>query len=108
MQNNYSKMYIGIMEDTPVGHAVNCAAHASLMCYLEWKDEPDMKDWLETSYRKVSCKVTKEEFNRMRRMYKCSVITECALDGRPIAVALVPVTEDSPGFGFLRSLKLWT
>jgi peptidyl-tRNA hydrolase len=100
-------MYIGIMEDTPVGHAVNCAAHASLMCYLKYEDLPEMQNWKNQSFRKVSCKVTREEFEKLKQFYKSAVITECALDGRPIAVAIVPVTEDSPGFGFLRSLKLW-
>ena len=64
------KMYILVREKLPIGHQANCAAHASLACYLKFKDDPDMEDWLEFSYRKVTCAVTDAEFARAKAMNK--------------------------------------
>jgi hypothetical protein len=43
MSTQLTKMYILIPDDIPLGHAINSAAHASLACYLQFKDDGDMK-----------------------------------------------------------------
>ena len=40
------KMYILIRESVPVGNAMVAAAHASLACYLRFRDHPDIHKWL--------------------------------------------------------------
>jgi len=87
------KMYILILDDVPSGFAVNSAAHASLACYLDFKDHPNMQEWL-LSFKKVSCKVSMEELRSV--MLNCddyTVITEGALDNRWVAVAFCPRPE---------------
>ena len=72
-----SKMYILIWDGMDVGHAVNTAAHAGAMIQKFWPKvcldlnyeemtfssevDPDMADWYDTSFRKVTCKVSRYE-----------------------------------------------
>lgn len=87
------KMYILILDDIPTGFAVNSAAHASLACYLDFKDHPDMHDYL-PSFKKVSCKVTVQELETaMSACDNYTVITESALGNRWVAVAFCPRPE---------------
>ncbi len=40
------KMYILVHEDIPLGIAMTAVAHASLAAYLEFKDTPEVQEWL--------------------------------------------------------------
>jgi len=51
------KMYILIRETIPHGFAVLAAAHASLACYLKFKDTPEVSEWLSGPFYKAVCKV---------------------------------------------------
>ena len=39
-------MYILIRESVPIGFAVLAAAHASLSCYLKFRESPEVVSWL--------------------------------------------------------------
>lgn len=97
-----TKMYILIPEDVPLGHAINSAAHASLACYLAYKDDSDMKWWLDESYRKVTVKVTRAQFEQARACPDRVVITESALHGIETAMAFKPRPAWPPCFQFYR------
>jgi peptidyl-tRNA hydrolase len=57
------RMYILVLDDLPIGHAINTSSHAAVACTLRYLDTPEVKEWLEDSFRKVTCKVTEKEFN---------------------------------------------
>ena len=89
------KMYILVRDCIPLGHAINCNAHASLQCYLKFKDDPDMIDWLATSFAKVTCSVTDEEFKRAISCADRHIITTESdyKGGEMIAVSFCPRDE---------------
>ena len=103
------KMYILVADDVPLGHAINSAAHASLACYLTYQDVPLMQDWVKHSFRKVTCKVTREQLAEAVKFgdevihYK--TITESALNGTITAVAICPKKEWPAWFATLPLYK---
>jgi hypothetical protein len=46
-------MYILIRESVPLGFAVLGAAHASLACYLKFRDAPEVTTWQSGPFYKV-------------------------------------------------------
>jgi peptidyl-tRNA hydrolase len=84
------KMYILVREDAPRGHAINSVGHASLACYLRFKDDPDMQEWLKTSFKKVTCKVSDKEFWRAAKTKDYVSIFENDLDHMLMALAFKP------------------
>lgn len=99
------KMYILVLEDVPVGHAINSAAHAALACYLKYGETPEMQAWLANSFKKVACKVTLEQLEKAKEMADDFVsITESNLDGRLMCVAFKPRETFDPYF---KTLSLW-
>ena len=99
------KMYILVLEEVPVGHAINSAAHASVACVMKYQEDEDVKHWLEHSFRKVTCKVTKAELKAaMELETEYVIITESNLDDKITAVAFKPKEEYHSIF---RMLKLY-
>lgn len=70
------KMYILVKESVPKGLGVNAVGHAVLAGYLKWKDHPDTQDWLEKSFRKVTCLVSDAEFEKAKKVDNHLVIDE--------------------------------
>jgi peptidyl-tRNA hydrolase len=84
-------MYILVLNNVPLGHAMNSAAHASLACYKKFETDPDVIDWFENSFKKVTCKVSKQELLKaMSEEGKFVKITESALGGALTSVAFCP------------------
>ena len=86
-------MYILVKDSVPLGLAVNAVGHASLSCYLNFKDEVRMRSWLQNSFKKVTCKVTAEEIEEAKEAGHYKEITESALDNEVVAVAFCPRDE---------------
>lgn len=100
------KMYICIKDDLPVGIAMNSAAHAGLMCHLQFGESEHYKEWLAKSFKKVTCAVTPAEFAMLKELPNNFVVTESRLNGQEVAVVLVPRPEtEFPEF--ISLLKLW-
>lgn len=98
-------MYILVRERFPIGHQVNCVAHAALGCYLKFKDNERMQDWLDYSYRKVTCQVTDEQFQQAKQEAdNWVVITENTLGNEEVALAFCPRGQYSD---FFKTLKLF-
>jgi peptidyl-tRNA hydrolase len=88
------KMYILILDDVPLGHAVNSAAHAGLACFLKFAGQRDTQKWLADSFRKVTCKVSADEVDlAIANATDYVVMTESALGNRITAVAFAPRPE---------------
>jgi len=100
------KMYIVIKEWVPTGHALNVAAHAGLIGYLEFQLRPDTGHWLAYSFKKVTCMVSDEEFEQLKKVENCKVITESRLDNDEVAIVFAPrKKEDWPEI--MSTLRLW-
>lgn len=84
------KMYILIKRGTPDNMVPVIAAHSSLVAYLNFEDDADLQQWLKLSFKKVVCTVTPEEFEFVRALSKCKVITESSLDGAEVALVFCP------------------
>jgi len=103
---SYSKVYILLKDTVNVGHAINGAAHASLSMYLQHKDNPYVQEWVQNSFRKVTCKVTEEEFELAKTFgIEYVTITESMLNGQEIALAFLPRTEFPEFFKLLKLYK---
>lgn len=102
--NTYSKIYILVKDTLDLGHAVNCAAHASLSMYLRHKDNPEVQEWATNSFRKVSCKVSKEEFNKAKKLVEHEIIIESHLDDQECVLITLPRKEWP---SFFKTLKLY-
>jgi peptidyl-tRNA hydrolase len=103
------KMYICIKQDTPVGMAMNSAAHASLMCHLKYHDNnirTNYHTWLEKSFKKVTCSVTDAEFAMLKTVPDHLIVTESRLDNAELAIVLKP-RHDNDWPEFVNLLKLW-
>lgn len=100
-----SKMYILILDSVPTGHAINSAAHASLACYLRFAETQEMKDWLANSFKKVTCRVSRQELeSAIGFIPEHVVITESNLDGAVMGAAFAPRETWDP---FFKTLALW-
>jgi peptidyl-tRNA hydrolase len=100
------KMYICIKQDTAVGMAMNAAAHAGLMCHLEYYGDIGYQEWLDKSFKKVTCAVTDAEFAMLKTVKDHVVVTESRLDNAELAIVLKP-RHDNDWPEFVNLLKLW-
>jgi hypothetical protein len=99
------KMYILIKEAVPLGFQVLAAAHASLACYLKFRDSNEVAAWLSGPFYKVVCRVSGEEFERAKAYEDHVVLTESGLDGQEVAIAFKPRDEWPKAFKFLKLFK---
>jgi len=99
------KMYILIKDAVPAGYAVLAAAHASLAAYLEFKDTPEVVEWLSGRFYKAICCVNAKEFEKAKECPDNIVITESALNDREVAIAFKPREEWPKPFKFYKLYK---
>jgi len=104
-ESNRMKMYILIRESVPTGFAMLAAAHASLACYLKFKDTPEVAEWLSGPFFKAICKVNDQEFERAKEFDDHVLLTESALDNQEVALAFKPREEWPKSFRFYRLYK---
>lgn len=88
------------------GHAVNSCVHAGAMINSHWtKEDPIMKEWYDTSFRKVTCKVNEKEFEKAKEYGDYFVVTEMAFDTQEVILVFKPRKEWPKFFNFLRLWK---
>ena len=97
-------MYIVIKDWVPTGHALNTAAHAGLLGWLNFQEHADTQDWLKNSFKKVTCMVSEEEFEQLKTIDHCAVITESRLDDAEVGLVLAPRKEWPD---IMKTLRLW-
>lgn len=102
VQNKYErlKMYVIVKDPAPypVGLGVNALAHASFMAARTFKGEV-FEDWINHSFRKVTCQVTPEQFDQCIAEYEMMgmgrdvgyvVFNENDWEDRDMAAAFMP------------------
>ena len=99
-------MYICIKQDTAPGMAMNAAAHAGLMCHLKFSEDIDYLDWLDNSFKKVTCSVTDAEFAMLKTIEDHEVVTESRLNNAEVGIVLKP-RQPNEWPEFVNLLKLW-
>lgn len=87
-------MYILVPDDVKTGFAVNGVAHASVVCFMKFMANRDMQKWLADSFKKVTCKVSRDELGEaIAAADDYVVITESAIGHETVAVAFCPRKE---------------
>lgn len=99
------KMYILVRESVPVGFAILAAAHASLACYLKFRESPEVVAWLSGPFYKVVCRVSDAEFEAAKAFEDCVILTESKWEGQEVALAFRPRAEWPTAFKFYRLYK---
>ena len=100
------RMYILVLDDLPIGHAINTSCHAAVACTLRYQDTDDVKEWLNTSFRKITCKVSRKEFDKaIEKEGDYVIMTELNLEGRETAVAFKPRDNYHKLFKYLKLYK---
>lgn len=99
------KMYILVRESVPTGFAMLAAAHASLACYLKYRDTPEVAVWLAGPFYKVVCRVSDAEFEVAKDFEDNVVLTESGLGGAEVGIAFRPREEWPKAFKFYRLYK---
>jgi hypothetical protein len=90
-KNPHLKMYILVRKRAPVGVGAVNAAHVALMAYLKFKNDPDMKRWVNPGpFYKVVVSVTDAEFKRAKRVYGHVIIREDKWNNSEVAMAFKP------------------
>lgn len=99
------KMYILVKKTAPMGLGVNAIGHVAIATYIRYKDDPIVKEWAtEKHFRKVTCLVTDEEFEKAKTYDDHVIMTEDAWGDKEITIGFKP-REEWPEF--FRSLKLY-
>lgn len=98
-------MYILVRDDIPLGFAMVSVTHASLAANLQFRDTPEIAEWLSGPFFKVVCKANSKEFENAKAVPDHVVLTESALGGQEVAIAFKPRREWPKMFKFLRLYK---
>lgn len=94
---NRLKMYILVRSDIGLGHQVNCVAHAAASAILTWENDETFENWKKHSFRKVTCSVTRGQFEEAKQYSDNLIISEDVLNDTEVAMAFKP-REDWPEF----------
>lgn len=90
-RNPHLKMYILVRKRAPIGVAAVNAAHVALMAYLKFKNDKDMKRWINPGpFYKVLVAVTDAEWKRAKRVKDHVLIKEDMWGDREVAMAFKP------------------
>jgi peptidyl-tRNA hydrolase len=84
------KMYILVKEDVPVDIALVSVAHAALATYLKYKDDEDVKEWINSIFYKVICRVNEKEFEHSKKYNDYVIIKESKLNNKEVAIGFKP------------------
>ena len=99
------KMYILVLDTVPNEFVPVESAHSSLACYLKYKDDTDMIQWVTNDFDKVVCKVNIKEFEIAKKNYdKYVILTESRLNDDTVSIAFCPTKEYHKCFKFF---KMW-
>ena len=99
------KMYILVKESIPLGKAMVGIAHASLACYLKFRETKEVKQWLSEVFTKMVCIVNEQEFEKAKLEDDNLIITESTLDYNETIIAFKPRKEYPKYFNFFRLYK---
>lgn len=105
MSEQKLKMYILVKSSIPIGLGANAIGHTSLATFLKFKDDPVMQEWVQSKhFRKVTCIVSDEQFEKSKKYGDFLIMTEDAIDDVEVAIGFKPREKWPEFFG---SLKLY-
>lgn len=67
-EEGYYKMYIATLDEAPDYMYGTLVAHSVLGAHLKFQNDPIYQDWLKNSFRKVTIRVSREEFENIRKL----------------------------------------
>lgn len=103
----YTKMYIGVLDEAPDYMVPTLVAHSILAAHFKFQNEEIYKSWLTDSFRKVTLKVNRKEFDKIRSTLVCHEGHENTILGaQPSCLIVLPVDSDSVP-NVLKYAKLW-
>ena len=65
---SYLKLYIATLDDAPDYMYGTLVAHSVVGAHLAFQNEPLYQEWLNDSFRKVTIRVSREEFEKIRQL----------------------------------------
>ena len=109
----YLKMYIAILDEVPDKMAITLALHTILNADAEfteqdtdeWRDM-DYLDWRENSYRKVTIRVNRKEFEKIKQLNCYLGHENTTLNGEKSCAVVYPVWSDKLP-NVLKFAKMW-
>lgn len=90
-------MYIVVRDDVPSNYVPVVCAHAALSAYHKNKEDAEVIEWMQNSFKKVVCKVSNEAFEQCKNLERSVIITESSLGNQEVACVLLP-RENFPKF----------
>lgn len=101
------RAYILVKDTIPLGKAINSVAHAGCLinekfpAYTSEGLDPIMVNWWQNKIRKVTCKVTEEQFEKAKEYEDWFVVTESTLDDMETILVFKPRKKWPKFFKFL-------
>lgn len=103
----YSKMYIAVLDEAPDYMVPTLVAHSILVAHVKFQHEQIYQNWLTDSFRKVTLKVNRKEFDKIRSTLVCHEGHENTIcNAEPSCLIIMPVESDSVP-NVLKYGKLW-
>lgn len=65
---SYLKLYIATLDDAPDYMYGTLVAHSVVGAHLAFQNEPLYQEWLKDSFRKVTIRVSRDEFEKIRNL----------------------------------------
>ncbi len=118
MTESYSKMYIAVLDEAPDYMVPTLVAHSVLTAHLKFAEPKRLEigqpstlavyiDWLHNSFRKVTLRVNRREFDKIRGTLICHEGHENTIcNGEPSCLVVLPVDSDNVP-NVLKYAKLW-
>lgn len=101
------KMYIAVLDDAPDYMVPTLVAHSVINAHLKFHADVDYREWLSDSYRKVTLRVSRKEYNKIKETlthWEGHENTIC--EGKGSCLVVLPVESDAVP-NVLKFAKLW-
>jgi len=101
------KMYIAVLDEVGDFMVPTLVAHSAINAHIAMQDLPDYQDWLDNSFKKVTIRVNRKEFDKIAALPDVWLGHEnTTLNGEPSCVIVCPMEpEDRPNV--LKFAKMW-
>ena len=99
-----TKMYVVIRDSVPDNFVPVICAHSSLICYIKYKEDERLIDWLHNSFKKCIISANDAEWEQVVHCKDYCVVQESALGGNIVALVFVPRDDFEP---IIKKLPLW-
>lgn len=107
MNERYSKMYIAVLDEAPDYMVPTLVAHSVLTAHAKFQGEFVYMQWFKAFFRKVTVRVNRREFDKIRTTLVCHQGHENTIcNGEPSCLVVMPVwCDEIPKV--LQYAKLW-